>query len=54
MLFNVVLDTLADIFQKEAKGRTWGIKLGDGSSVNLILSADNYWLSAAKAERSKP
>ena len=45
-VFNVILDTLADIFQERAKRLRWGYELSDGTLVNIILFADNYWLVA--------
>ena len=44
MIFNLVLDTIAEAFIKTALQRGWGKKLQDGSWVNLIMVADNYWL----------
>ena len=43
MIFNLVLDTLAETFIKTAIQKGWGKKLQDGSWVNLIMFADNYW-----------
>ena len=46
MIFNLVLDTIAETFIKTALQKGWGKKLQDGSWVNLIMFADNYWLVA--------
>ncbi len=46
MIFNLVLDTIAEAFIKTAVQKGWGKKLQDGSWVNLIMFADNYWLVA--------
>ena len=50
MIFNLVLDTLAETFIKTAVQKGWGKRLQDGSWVNLIMFADNYWLVATSAE----
>ena len=49
MIFNLVLDTLAETFIKTAVQKGWGKRLQDGSWVNLIMFADNYWLVATSA-----
>ena len=49
MIFNLVLDTIAETFVKTAMKKGWGKKLQDGSWVNLIMFADNYWLVANDA-----
>ena len=46
MLFNIILDTLAIGFETLARRRKWGKQLQDGSWVDLIVLADNYWLIA--------
>ena len=46
MIFNLVLDTIAEAFIKTAVLRGWDEKLQDGSWVDLIMFADNYWLVA--------
>ena len=46
MLFNIILDTLAIRIEILARRRKWGKQLQDGSWVDLILFADNYWLIA--------
>ena len=46
MIFNVILYTLAEKFLATAAERKRGQELSDGSWVNLILFADNYWLAA--------
>ncbi len=50
MIFNLVLDTIAETFIKTAIQKGWGKKLQDGSWVNLIMFADNYWLVATSAQ----
>ncbi len=47
MLFNIILDTLAVRFERMARSNTWGDQLQGGTSVDLSLFADNYWLVAA-------
>ncbi len=46
MLSNIILDALATRFENLARARKWGKQLQDGSWVDLILFADNYWLIA--------
>ncbi len=46
MLFNLILDTLAGRFAEIAVENRWGKRLQDGTWVNIILFADNYWLVA--------
>jgi hypothetical protein len=41
MIFNLVLNTIAETFIKTAIQKGWGKKLQDGSCVNLIMFADN-------------
>ncbi len=50
MIFNLVLDTLAETLTKTATQKGWGKRLQDGSWVNLIMFADNYWLVATSAK----
>ena len=50
MLFNLMLDTLATSFADFAVRRKWGKQLLDGTWVNIILFADNYWLVATDPE----
>ena len=50
MLFNLILDTLAERFVKRAVEKKWGKQLLDGTWVNIILFADNYWLVATDPE----
>jgi hypothetical protein len=50
MILNLVLDTIAETFIKTALQKGWGKQLQDGSWVNLIMFADNYWLVAASAK----
>ena len=45
-LFNITLDKLASNFILLCRRRRWGKKLEDGSWVDIILFADNYWLVA--------
>ena len=53
MLFNIILDTLAIRFEKMAGRKKWGKQLQDGSWVDLILFADNYWLIATNPRCSR-
>jgi hypothetical protein len=41
MIFNLMLNTIAETFIKTAIQKGWGKKLQDGSWVNLIMFADN-------------
>ncbi len=50
MIFHLLLDTIAETFIKTAIQKGWGKKLQDGSWVNLIMFADNYWLVATSAQ----
>ena len=50
MIFNLVLDTIAEKFIKKASQKGWGEQLQDRSWVNLILFADSYWLVATTPE----
>ena len=50
MLFNLVLDTLAERFVKNMFKKEVGKQLQDGTWVNIILFADNYWLVATDPE----
>ncbi len=49
MLLNLILDTLAERFTRLAVTEEWGLLLRDGTWVNLILLAGNYWLAATSA-----
>ncbi len=49
MLFNLILDALAESFIERAIVRKWGLQLRDGTWINLILFADKYWLVATTA-----
>ena len=46
MIFNLVLDTIAEKFIQTAVEKEWGMRLQDKSWFNPILFADNYWLVA--------
>ena len=50
MIFNIILDTLAEKFIRTAREKGWGLCLADGSWVDLILFADNYWLVATSPQ----
>ena len=45
-LFNITLDRLASRFILLCRRKKWGKKLEDGTWVDIILFADNYWLVA--------
>jgi hypothetical protein len=48
-LFNITLDGLAVIFDKEAQRRRWGWPIdmyGKSKHICLVLFADNYWIVA--------
>ena len=49
MLFNLILETLAERFMERASAREWGLRLQGGTWVSLILFADKYWLVATSA-----
>ena len=53
MLFNLILDTLAGRFAEIAVENRWGKRLQDGTWVNIILFADNYWLVATDSRMLK-
>ena len=44
--FNATLDKPAAVFLEICQQREWGFRLFDGTYVELILFADNYWLLA--------
>ena len=54
MLFNLILDTLATRFVAIAVRNTWGKQLLDGTWVNIILFAGNYWMVARTTIRLEP
>lgn len=45
-VFNCVLDDIAEQFCRKANEKNWGIKLGGGQRLSLLLFADNFWLVA--------
>ncbi len=49
-LFNFIWDTLTIRFARIARGNGGGRQLLDGTCVNFVLFADNYWLVATSAE----
>ena len=53
VIFNVILDALAEKFLEAAAGIKRGKELSDGSWVNRILFADNYWLVATSPSMLK-
>ena len=53
MIFNIILDTVAEQFISTAGEKGWGLCLADGSWVDLILFADNYWLVATSPQMLK-
>ena len=54
MIFNMILDTLAEKFLVTAATKEWGMRLCDNSWVSLILFADNYWLVATSPTMLAP
>ncbi len=50
IIFNLVLDTIAENFIKTAVNKRWGKRIQDRSGVSLILVADNDWLVATTPE----
>ena len=53
MIFNIILDTVAEKFITTARNKEWGMRLCDDSWVDLILFADNYWLAATLPQMLK-
>ena len=50
MIFNIILDTIAEKFIITCRKKGWGLRLVDGSWVDLILFADNYWIIATSPQ----
>ena len=48
-IFNAVLDKAAQKFQQLSREKGWGYRLCDGSFVDLLLFADNFWIVSTNA-----